>query len=48
MVNKILISCFYWPTIFFYVYKHVSSCHEYHIFEGKIKLLPFPLNLISI
>jgi transposase InsO family protein len=30
------------------VYKQVSTCHECHIFEGKRKLLPFPLKPISI
>jgi hypothetical protein len=47
-INKILRSRFYWPTIFSYVYKQVSTCHECHIFEGKRKLFPFPLNPISI
>jgi hypothetical protein len=39
---------FYWPVIFFYVYKEVSKCHECQIFDGKRKLYPFPLNPISI
>jgi hypothetical protein len=41
-------SSFNWATIFFDVYKKVSTCHECQIFEGKIKLLPFPLNRISV
>ena len=29
-------------------YKEVSTCHECQIFEGRRKLLPFPLNPISV
>jgi len=47
-INKILRSSFCWPTIFVYVYKKVSSCHECHIFEGKRKLLPLPLKPIFV
>lgn len=46
--KKILRAGFYWPTNFVDVYKIVMSCHEYQIFQGKIKLLPFPLWLVSI
>ena len=28
-INKIMRSCFYWPTIFVDVYKKVSTCHDY-------------------
>ena len=40
--------CFYWPTLFSDVFKEVSTCHECQIFEGKRKLIPLPLKLISI
>jgi hypothetical protein len=43
IVHNILRVGFYWPNIFSDVYKEVSICHEYHIFDGKRKLLPFPL-----
>ena len=38
---------FYWPTLFAYVKKHVTSYHKCQIFEGKRKLLPLPLRPIS-
>jgi hypothetical protein len=34
--------------LFLDTYKEVSTCHECQIFGGKRKLLPFPLNPISI
>ena len=46
--QKILRDGFYWPTLFLDTYKEVSSCHECQIFEGKRKLLPLPLQPISI
>ena len=39
---------FYWPTLFSDVYKEVSTCHQCQIFEGKRKLLSFPLKPISV
>jgi hypothetical protein len=48
IVHKILRVGFYWPRIFFNVYKEVSSCHECQNFDGKRKLHPFPLNPISV
>jgi hypothetical protein len=47
-LHKILRAGFYWPSIFSDVYKEVSSCHECHIFDGKRKLQPLPLNPISV
>ena len=47
-MNKILRVVFYWPTMFSYVYKEVSSCHECQIFDGKRKLFPLPLKPISV
>jgi hypothetical protein len=47
-MHKILRAGLYWPSIFFYVYKEVSSCHECQIFDGKRKLQSFPLKPISI
>jgi hypothetical protein len=47
-VHKILRAGFYWPSIFFDVYKEVSIFYECHIFYGKRKLQPFPLNPISV
>eukprot|EP00253_Pinus_taeda_P017162 PITA_17162 len=46
--DKILSASFYWPTLLADVKKHVTSCHKCQIFEGKKKLLPFPLKPISI
>lgn len=46
--NKILRAGFYWPTHFSDVYKKVMSCHECQNFQGKIKLLPLPLQPISV
>ena len=46
IANKILRAGFYWPSLFSDVYKMVMSYHECQIFQGKRKLLPFPLKLI--
>jgi hypothetical protein len=46
-VHKILRANFYWPSIFYDVYKKVSSYHECQFFDGKRKLQPFPLKPIS-
>lgn len=46
--NKILRVGYYWPTLFSNVYKIVSSCHECHIFQGRRKLQPLPLNPIEV
>ena len=45
--DKILRVRFYWPTLFSDVKKFVTACHKCQIFEGKRKLLPLPLKLIS-
>lgn len=45
--EKILRASFYWPTLFAYVKRYVTSCHKCQIFEGKKKLLPLPLKPIS-
>jgi hypothetical protein len=47
-MHKILRACYYWPTIFDDIYKEVSSCHEYHIFNRRRKMQPLPLNPISV
>jgi hypothetical protein len=47
-LDKILRAGFYWPNIFYDVYKEVSSCHERQIFDGKRKLQPLPLKPISV
>ena len=46
--NKILRASFYWPSLFYDVYKEMTTCHQCQIFEGKRKLVPLPLNPISI
>jgi hypothetical protein len=46
--NKILIAGFYWPTLFTNVHHKVTASHQCHLFEGKRKLLPLPMKLISI
>ena len=46
--NKILRAGFYWPSLFLDVYKETSTCHQCQIFYGKIKLIPVPLNPITI
>jgi hypothetical protein len=46
--NKILRTGFYWTTLFTNVHKKVTSCHKCQVFEGKKKLLYFPLKPISI
>jgi len=45
--DKILRAGFYWPTLFSYIKRFVTSCHKCQIFEGKRKLLPLPLKPIS-
>ena len=46
--NKILRAGYYWPTLFSDVYKETGRCHQCQIFDGKRKVLPLPLNLITI
>jgi hypothetical protein len=46
--NKILRVGFYWPNLFAYFHKKVTSCHNSQIFESKRKLLPLPLKPISL
>ena len=48
MTNKILRVGFYWPSLFSDVYKKITKCHQFQIFYGKRKLVPLPLNPISI
>ena len=31
-----------------YVYKEISKCHQCQIFDGKRKVLPLPLNPITV
>ena len=45
--DKILRAGYYWPSLLADVKKFVVSCHKCQIFEGKRKLLPFPLKPIS-
>jgi len=47
-MHKILRAGFYWPRIFYDVYKEVSRCHECQIFDGKRKLHPLPLKPIFV
>ena len=47
-VNKILRAGFYWPSLFLDVYKETSTCHQCHIFYGKRKVIPLPLNPITV
>ena len=46
--NKILRAGFYWPSLFSDVYKETSTCHQSHIFYGKRKVIPLPLNPIIV
>ena len=46
--NKILRVGFYWASLFSYVYKEMTKCHQCQIFEGKRKVVSFPLNPISM
>lgn len=46
--HKILRDDFYWPTLFFDVFREVSTYHQCQIFEGKRKLIPLPLKPISV
>eukprot|EP00253_Pinus_taeda_P010900 PITA_10900 len=45
--DKILRAGYYWPSLFENVKKFVVSCHKCQIFEGKRKLITFPLKPIS-
>ena len=47
-INKILRVGFYWPSIFLVYIKKLHPVMNSEIFDRKIKLLPFPLNLISM
>ena len=47
-LNKILIVGFYYPSMFSYVYKETTTCHQCEIFDGKRKVVPLPLNPISV
>ena len=46
--NKILRASYYWPTLFQDVHKMIIGCHECQNFEGKRKLLPLPLQPITV
>ena len=46
--EKILRDGYYWPILFQDIHKMVIVCHKCQIFEGKRKLLPLPLQLITI
>ena len=46
--NKILRAGYYWPTLFPDTHKLVATCHKCQIFDGKKKLLPFPLYPITV
>lgn len=46
--NKILRVGYYLPTLFQYVHKMIVSCHKFQICEGKRKLLPLPLQPITV
>ena len=46
--NKILRVGFYCPSMFSNFYKEITTCHQCQIFEGKRKLVPLPLNPISV
>jgi hypothetical protein len=47
-MHKILRVGYYWPNIFVDVYIEVSSFHECLIFDGRRKMQPLPLKLISV
>ena len=46
--DKILRAGFYWPSLFSDVYKETITCHQCHIFYGKRKVIPLPLNPITV
>ena len=46
--NKILRASYYWPTLFQDVHKMIIFGHKCQIFEGKRKLLPLPLQAITV
>ena len=46
--KKILRAGYYWPTLFKYVHTMIIACHKCQIFEGKRKLLPLPLQPITV
>ena len=46
--NKILRASYYWPTLFNDIHKMIIACHKCQIFEGKRKLLPLPLQPITV
>jgi len=47
-IMKVLRVGYHWPTIFTDIYKAVMRCHEFLVFQGKIKLLPLSLQPISV
>ena len=48
IANKVLRARYYWPTLFYDLYKIVMNYHECQIFQGKKKLLPLPLKLVLV
>ena len=46
--NKILRGGFYWPSLFSEVYKETSTCYQCQIFYRKRKVIPLPLNPITV
>ena len=48
IANKILRAGYYWPTLFQDVHKMITVCHKCQFFEGKRKLIPLPLQPITV
>ena len=48
IAKKIFRAGYYWPTLFNDVHKMIVSYHKCQIFEGKRKLLPLPLQPITV
>ena len=46
--NKILRAGYYCPTLFNDIHKMIIACHKCQIFEGKRKILPLPLQPITV
>ena len=48
IANKVFRAGYYWSTLFSYLYKIGTNCHECQVLQGKRKFLPLPLKPVVV
>ena len=46
--HKVLIVCYYWPTLFRDSYAHTRKCQDCQTIAGRVKKPTFPLQPVSV